>query len=65
MLHREGRGGGIFSVEDLPRDAADAAAGWVSELAEGVGREVEIATVTCVAAVGQLDPDGLHLVWSW
>jgi len=54
----------IRSVEDFPRDAADTALGGVGKLAKGVGREVEIADLARLAAIGQLDVDGLVLVWS-
>jgi len=57
-----GQGKDIHLVDDLPRDAADAALGWVSELIEGVGREVEVAVGASLAPVSQLDIDGLALV---
>ena len=51
----------IHLVDDLPRDAADAANGRVCDLVEGVGREVEITYGACLAPVGQLYGDGLIL----
>ena len=56
--------GGIHSVDDLPRDTADASHRRVSELVEGVGREVEIAVGTSSTPVGQLNLDCFTLVCS-
>lgn len=53
--------GRIRLVDDFPCDAADATDGWVSELIEGVGREIEIANGASLASVGQLDVNGLAL----
>ena len=64
LIVRNEQGRNIQSIEDLPRDAPDAAFGQVGKLAKGVGREVEIAYLACLAAVGQLDMNGLVLVWS-
>jgi hypothetical protein len=57
-----GQGNNIHLIDDLPRDTADTALGWVGELVEGVRREIEITAGASPAPVGQLDVDGLALV---
>jgi len=52
----------VHLVDDLPRDAVDAPNGRVGELVEGVGREIEVAVGTCLAAIHQLHLDRLALV---
>jgi len=59
-----GRGNIRLVLVERPRNVADVDLGQVSELAEGVGRKVEIAEGTRLANIGQLDGDGLVIVWS-
>lgn len=56
---REGGQGKIRLTDDRPLNAADATRGWVSELVEGVGREVEISVGAALTPVGQGDEYGL------
>lgn len=58
---REDGQGKIRLTDDRPLNAADTARGWISELVEGVGREVEISVGAALASVGQDDKDGLAL----
>lgn len=62
MCRKANRQGSIGLVDDLPLDAADTTHGWVGQLVEGVGREVEIIHCTSGTPVGQDDSDGDALV---
>ena len=61
----EGTREGGNLVDDLPREAGDAPNGRIGELVEGVGREIEVAEGTPLAAVRQLHLDRLALVCDW
>lgn len=49
----------ICLINDLPFYAADVAHGWVNQLVEGMGQEVEIVHGTSLTPVGQCNIDSL------